>query len=270
MKVAIGTWGYRKWFEEKKCDMFALLDEVKAIGADGIEIFPQHIDRSNTAKALADVKAACDAKGLGVASLICGNDFAARQAHCRAQAVANMIRDIHEASAVGIDHLNVFTGYHQPGQDPVMETMRVIDCFREVTPVAQEKKVSLCLENHSSVCRDADSILWLIHAVRGESLWTNPDPSNFLPNFTEAPEAQREVIYTETAKIVPLAANMHLKIRDFKPDGSHAHLDVSRILEMLKPVGYDEWIVLEFFGRDDPHEPNAKGVALLKRLLSLR
>jgi len=268
MKIAVGTWGYRKWFAEGKCEIFGFLEEVKAIGAEGVEIHPSHLGPDDAAKALADVKAKCDELGLGIATLICGNNFAASRIADRAQAVANMIRDIREATTVGIDHLNVFTGYHEPGQDPVMEVQRVIDCYREVMPVAQEKGATLCLENHSTVCRDADSILWLIHAVRGENLWTNPDPSNFLHGFTEAAEAQREVIYTETEKIAPLMANAHVKIRDFDADGNHAHLDVARILDIFRKVGYDGYVVLEYFGRDDPHEPNAKGAALLQRLLA--
>ena len=267
MKVAIGTWSYRSWFDEGRCDIFGLLDEVKAIGAEGIEVFPRHIDREADPDVLAKVKAKCDEMGLSIATLICGNNFAASRTADRAQAVASMIRDIEQGAAVGIDHFNVFTGYHEPGQDPQMEVARVIDCFREVMPAAQEKGARLCIENHSSVCRDADSILWLIHAVRGENLWTNPDPSNFVPGFTEAPEAQREPIYTETEKIAPLMANAHLKIRDFTPEGDHAHLDVARLLGIFRQVGYDRWIVLEFFGRADPHDACAKGVALLKRLL---
>ena len=267
MKIAIGSWGYRKWFGEAKCDFAGCLEEVKAIGAEGVEIFPQHIGRDDGGKALADAKAKADDLGIGIATLICGNDFAQPAVAGRAQHVANMVRDIEQATALGIDHLNVFTGYHKPGQDPAMETARVVDCFREVMPVAEAKGATLCIENHSSVAHDADSLLWLLRAVGSPNLTTNPDPSNFVRGFTDVPEPMREAIYTETAKIAPLAANAHLKIRDFTPDGDHAHLDVARILGIYKAVGYDGWIVLEYFGPDDPHEPNAKGVALLKRLL---
>ena len=267
MKIAVGTWGYRKWVEEGRCDIFGLLDEVAAIGAEGIEIFPRHVDRADSAQALADIKAACDGRGLGIASLICGNNFAAPRIADRAEQVANMARNIAEAAAVGIERLNCFTGYHTDGEDPHMELLRVVDCYREVVPLAEEHDVVLCLENHSSVCADADGLLWLLRAVGSPNLMMNPDPSNFVRGYTDVAPALREPIYTETEKVAILACNAHLKIRDFTPDGDHAHLDVPRLLGIYRKAGYNGWLVLEYHGKDDPHEPNAKGVALLKRLL---
>ena len=52
MKIAIGSWGYRKWFDDGKCDFASFLKEVKKIGAEGVEIFPHHLNRTNTAQAL--------------------------------------------------------------------------------------------------------------------------------------------------------------------------------------------------------------------------
>jgi len=267
MKIAVGTWSYRKWFGAGKCDLFGFLEEVKAIGAEGVEIHPSHLGAEVSAESLGKLNDGCHERGLDVATLICANNFAASKVADRARAVAHMVRDIEVGTALGIDHFNVFSGYHEPGQDPQMELARVVDCFREVMPAAQEKGATLCIENHSTVAHDADSILWLIHAVRGENLWTNPDPTNFVPGYFDAPEALRERIYAETEKIAPLMANAHLKYRTFNPDGTHAHVDVARLLDIFRQVGYDRYIVLEYSGGDDPHEPTAACVALLKRLL---
>jgi hypothetical protein len=43
---------------------------------------------------------------------------------------------------------------------------------------------------------------------------------------------------------------------------------VARILDIFRSVGYDGHVVLEYYGREDPAEPCAKGVALLRRLLT--
>jgi len=142
-----------------------------------------------------------------------------------------------------------------------------VDCYREVMPVAEEKAATLCIENHSSVCPDADGLLWLIRAVGSPNLKTNPDPSNFVRGYFDVPEGMREPIYAETEKVAPLAANAHLKYRSFDPDGRHAHIDVARVLDIYREAGYDGWIVLEYAGKDDPHEPTAMCVADLRRLL---
>jgi hypothetical protein len=95
----------------------------------------------------------------------------------------------------------------------------------------------------------------------------NPDPTNFCPNFVEQSEKAREVIYSETEKVAPLMANAHMKIRDFTPTGDHKHANVKRILDIYQKNGYDGHVVLEYFGQDDPAQPNRQGVELLRRLM---
>ena len=267
MKVSISSWGYRMWFTEARCDMMGFIDEVKRQGADGFEIFPAHIDQEDPASDLRRIARRAADEGLEISSLIAGNDFALPVTAQRAEHVERMKRWILYAADAGICRMNVFTGYHQPGQDPIMEACRVIDAFREVTPSAEERQVTLCVENHSSVCRDADGLLAIVRAVGSPMLRTNPDPSNFCGNFTGRTEKEREIIYSETEKIAPLMANAHLKIADFTPDGDHKHVDVGRILDIFRGAGYEGHVVLEYYGTDDPVGANARGVALLRKLL---
>jgi hypothetical protein len=41
---------------------------------------------------------------------------------------------------------------------------------------------------------------------------------------------------------------------------------VKRILDIFRKYDYDGHIVLEYFGQDDPAEPNRQGVEMLRRL----
>lgn len=266
MKISISAWGYRKWFTEKRCDLLSFLDEVKKQGAEGFEIFPQYVDKTDPAGHLAAIMDKAKRLELEISTLIAGNDFALPKVKDRAAQVEAMVNWIRHASSCGISRLNVFTGYHRPGEEPAMERCRVVDCFREIIPEAEARDVTLCLENHSSVHPDADGILWIMRAVGSVRLRTNPDPTNFVPHFTELSDAVREVIYTETEKIAPVMANAHMKIRDFTPDGNHKHANVKRLLDIFRKNGYDGHIVLEYFGQDDPAEPNGRGVELLRRL----
>ena len=266
MKISISSWGYRKWFTEKRCDLLGFLDEVKKQGAEGFEIFPQHVDPSDPGGHLAAVVDKAKRLGLEVSSLIAGNDFALPKVKDRAAQVEAMANSIRRAASAGITRVNVFTGYHRPGQDPAMERCRVVDCFREVIPEAEQRDITLCLENHSSVHPDADGLLWIMRAVGSMRLRTNPDPTNFVPYFYDLPESAREPIYSETEKVAPLMANAHMKIRDFTPAGDHKNANVKRILDIFRKYDYDGHIVLEYFGQDDPAEPNRQGVELLRRL----
>ncbi len=268
MLVSISSWSYRAWFDSGACDMFSFLDEVQRLGADGFEIFPRHVCADDPAGCLKKIAAAARQKKLAIASLIAGNDFARPAAAERAQQVAHMQQCIVNAAGAGITRLNTFTGYHTDGQDPWMELCRVIDAYREVMPLAEQHGLLLCIENHSSVCTDADSILHIIKAVGSTHLRTNPDFTNFVPEFSRRSSRALDRIYTETAKFAPLAANAHLKVNEFDAQGNHAHVDVARLVGMLRDVNYDGHIVLEMYGEGDPADVCARGVALLRKVLA--
>jgi len=268
MKIGISSWSYRKAIQSGRMDLIGFVDETAHLGAHGVEIANWHLVGTDKAAALKRIADHARRRGLGISALIAGNDFALPAIADRAAEVAATIGWIRMAAGAGIERVNVFTGYHRDGQDPQMERARVVDCFGEVVPEAERCGVVLCLENHSSVHPDADGLLAIIRQVGSDHLRTNPDPTNFVAAFDRVDENARERIYTETAKIAPLAANAHLKINTFTPDGQVEFVDVPRLLRIYQQAGYDGYVVLEYWGDDDPEPPNAQGVALLKRLLA--
>jgi len=266
MLVSISSWSYREPFKDGTFDLLSFLDEVKRLGADGLEIFPRHLNQDDVAGHLQQVADKARRLGLSIASVIVGNNFTMPSATRRAEQVERMKLFITSAADAGIERLNTFTGYHSPGQDPVMEVYRAIDAYREVIPLAEERGMVLCIENHSTVATDADSLLSLIRAVGSNNLRTNPDFSNFVPDFYRRSDRAKEAIYTETQKVAPLAGNAHLKVRYFDEDGNHTDLDVPRLLDIMREAGYDGHMVLEYYGRDDPAPACKSGIELLRRL----
>ncbi|MHC5033923.1 MAG: sugar phosphate isomerase/epimerase family protein [Planctomycetota bacterium] len=267
MKVSVSSWSYRQWFDDGKCDLLGFVEEVRRLGADGLEIFPEHVNQEQPGEHLKEVAQAAADAGLDISALIAGNDFARPTAVERAEQIERMKEWIGFAAGAGIRRMNCFTGGHTPGEDPFIEAFRVVDAYREVAPVAEQNDVVLCLENHSGVCRDADSLVRIIVAVGSKHFKSNPDPTNFVRHYRTLGDRAREMIYTETEKFAPLMANAHMKIGDFTDDGDDAHVDVPRILDIYRSVGYDDHIVLESYAPGDPVEPCAKGIALLRRLL---
>ncbi len=267
MKIGISSWGYRKAIESGRMDLVGFVDETARLGAHAVEIAHWHLSGDDKLSGLKRVMKQVRLRGLDVSALIAGNDFAMPVIADRAAQVAAAITWIRMAAEVGIDRVNVFTGYHQDGQDPGMERARVVDCFSEILPEAEKRGIVLCIENHSTVHPDADGLLAIIRHVSSPFLRTNPDPTNFLPHFDILDDHARERIYNETAKIAPLAANAHQKINTFSPDGRAEHVDIPRIVQIYRNANYDGFIVLEYWGDDEPEDPNAKGVALLSRIL---
>lgn len=273
MKIGISSWSYRRAIESGRMDFIGFVDETAGLGAHGVEIANWHLaggpgdPNDERAAALTKIVDHVSKTGLEVSALIAGNDFALPHIADRAAHVAATIGWIRMAADVGIERVNVFTGYHTEGQDPEIERTRVVDCYLEVVPEAEKRGITLCLENHSSVHPDADGLLAIIRQIGSDCLKTNPDPTNFVAGFDQLDDVARERIYTEAAKIAPMAANAHLKINTFTPDGQAEFVDVARMIEIYRQSGYDGFIVLEYWGDDEPEDPNGKGVVLLRKLL---
>jgi len=266
MKAGISSWSYRFYFDPGKTDLLSFLDDIKKQGAEAFEIFPSYVDKADPAGHLKKIAEKAKKLGLEISSLIAANDFARPTAAERAEQVARFKAWIEGAAGAGIGRMNVFTGYHVNGQDPEMEAARVIDAYREVAPLAEKHKILLCIENHSSVRSDGDGLMWLIQAIGSPCMRTNPDPTNFLPNFKLVDEKGREKIYQETEKIAPLMGNAHLKVSTFDASGNAEFVDVKRALKIFKTAGYDGPVVLEYNGVGDPVDSMAKGVAQLKKV----
>lgn len=266
MKASISAWSYRHFFEQKKMDYLAFLDEVKRLGADGFEIFPNYVDAEDPGGHLKKIARKAARLGLEISSVIAGNDFARPTAQERAEQVERFKQWVAYTAEAGLGRMNTFTGYHVAGQDPMMEVWRVIDSYREVVPVAARHDMLLCIENHSSVYPDADGILRVIQAVGSPCLRTNPDPTNFLRDYAVRSEESRETIYTETEKFAPLMANGHLKIFEFTSGGEHAYVSVKRLLGIFRKAGFDGHVVLEV-DRNPEQAPAicARGLALLRK-----
>ncbi len=269
MLASLSSWSYRSWFEHKEgFDLMAFLDEAHRQGADGVEIYPTHLDPEEPGGHLKAVAARGRELGLEFASVIAANDFAQPVARQRAGQVERMKQWIVHTAGAGIERMNTFTGYHTAGDDPFMEACRVIDAYRELMPVAEEHDVLLCIENHSSVSRGADGLVEIIRRVGSAHLRTNPDFTNFVPDFRHRSERALEAIYSETERVAPYAANAHLKVgNDFTEDGEHPYVDVGRLVGIMRAAGYDGHIVLEYYGRDEPADSSERGLALLRRYI---
>ena len=266
MKASISLWNYSCYINDGQLDVCGAVEEIAALGADGVEIFSPHLDADNLAAEVKTVADKARSLGLDISTLIAANDFARPAAADRADEVAKMKRMIEAAARAGIERLNTFTGYHTDGDDPVIEMYRVIDAYREVMPLAEEAGVVLAIENHSSVCRDADGLLSISRQVGSPNLKTNPDFTNFVRDFRSRGDRAKEAIYTESARIMPLAASTHLKVGDFTEDGDHAHVDMPRLMTLIRDAGFDGHIVIEAYD-GDRRETNTKGLALLRKYI---
>jgi len=266
MRIGVSSWGYRKAFADGM-DWPAFARETKAVGADGYEVHFGYLDRQRLGQQYIWVTELAQEQGLGVSTLIAGNDFAKADVGERAHEIARFLDCIAAARLSGVQRLNVFTGYHQEGQDPAVERARVVEAYRRVMPVAEELGVVCCLENHSSVVADIDGLLELLYDVASPNLVPNPDPTNVVRGYFQREPSQADVrdVLDAAARFMPGAGNLHIKI-DTLTDGVPDKVPMAEIVELAKDSHYDGWIVLEYCGQGDPRPIHAEAVPYLRSL----
>ncbi|MHC4591099.1 MAG: hypothetical protein ACYS8L_00195, partial [Planctomycetota bacterium] len=87
MQVSIASWGCRKWFDEGRCDLVSFVDEVKQLEADGMEIWPPHVDPDDPRGQLMEVARRAAEVGLAISAVMAPGDFAQPLAAERAEKV---------------------------------------------------------------------------------------------------------------------------------------------------------------------------------------
>jgi sugar phosphate isomerase/epimerase len=261
MLISVSSWSYRDLFAAGTMDYESFLAEAKRIGAEGIEIFPGYLDPADPMGHVQRIADRAENLGLSIATLITRNNFAIPCAADRAKEIERIRQCIVTAASSGIQRLNMFTGDHTEGEDPEAEYFRVLDCYRELTPFAEQNCITFCLENCSTVCPDADGILRVVSAIDSPALRTNPDPTNFAHccGFTG------DKMFEQTRKLMPFAASFHLRVGRFSADGESVALDMRRTIAMLREFAYAGHIVIEYEGGPDPIGACERGVALVKK-----
>jgi sugar phosphate isomerase/epimerase len=181
------------------------------------------------------------------------NDFAfVKNENWRRQNVEYIKRWLKLAADTGVPNIRMLTGYHIDGEDRAKLERLVEDGIRECVSVAEECRVNMAVENHSTVFLTGRDIVDLIARVGSPRLTTCPDPSNGYNVFDAASsESNREAMYENLRVMAPKATNSHLKIKGVTPTGELITWDLPRLLAIYKQAGYAGPITFESIAEGD-------------------
>lgn len=117
--------------------------------------------------------------------------------------------------------------------------------------------MKVLIENHGGVSNQPEAILRIIQEVNSPNLRTSPDFGNFPP----------EERYDSLQKLAPYAFLIHAKTYEFDFQGEEKTIDMSRCLDILRKVGYEGYLSIEFEGRGNQFQGVMKTKTLLERYL---
>ncbi len=160
---------------------------------------------------------------------------------------------------------------------------RLAEGCRRITEYAATKGIRTCVENHGTLCQDSDRVEKLVNTVAHPNFGLLTDMGNFLCVDEDPVHAY--------SRVAPYAVHAHAKdfyIRSgnrlnpgegfFRTRGQNflrgaiigqGDVDVLQCIRILKSVGYNGWLSIEFEGSEDPMYGIRVGFDNLKRMLAL-
>lgn len=256
-RIAVSTYSFWRFNDDTKLPIEKCIDLAAEYGFDGVELL--HIQMENESNAyLQRLKQRAFVHGLDLCGFSTHQGFVNPDENVRRVNIGHTLHCIELAYQLGIPTVRVNTGrwgtiksfdelMANRGIEPRLEGFSddegfgwVIGSLEKLLPKAEECGVTLGLENHWGLGRDADGVLRIINAINSPWLRATLDTGNFLENQIPQYEA-----------MAPYAVFVQAKSYYGGGKWYSLDLDYPKIAGILKAANYQGYVSLEFEGKDD-------------------
>lgn len=210
-----------------------------------------------TAEYLKSVAARCQQHGLAVSGTAVGNDFCHTDKEKQKDQLAMVKRWVEHSAALEAKTMRIFAGNVKKGDTETEARKRCLDAIHEACDHAAKFKVTLAIENHGGITGTAEQLLVIVKAVKHDWFGVNLDTGNFR---TDDP-------YADLAKVAPYAVVAQLKTEVAPKGKKKEEADLPRLTKMLRDVGYQGYVALEYEASEDPKTAVPRYVKELKKLM---
>ncbi len=262
---------------------------ASGLGVDGVEFYAGFLEmqeRSNWA----DVRRQVEALGLVVPMMCCSPDFTHPDPVFREEQIAKQKYWIDMTAALGGQYCRVLSGQKRPELTTEQGVRLAADSIQSCLPYAQERGITLILENHykddfweyPEFAQQMDVFCSLVNAIDHPNFGVNYDPSNAYIAGDDPLELLKRVSH----RVVTMHASDRYLIEgtldDLRREESgaagyakrlrHGEIgkglnDYDAIFTELTRVGFDGWISIE--DGVDGIEQLARSAEFLRRKVSL-
>ena len=240
---------------------------ASGLGVDGIEFYAGFLEMQDRAN-WHNVRQQVDQLGLRVPMMCCSPDFTHPDRHFREEQIAKQRYWIDMTSVMGGQFCRVLSGQRRPELSIEHGVKLAAECILECLPYAEERGITLIIENHYTddfwedpeFAQKMDVFCSLVNAVQHPHFGVNYDPSNAYIAGDDPIELLKRVSH----RVVTMHASDRYLIEGTLEDlrreesGSAGYVkrlrhgeigkglnDYDAIFTELKRVGFDGWISIE-------------------------
>ncbi|MCE2416675.1 sugar phosphate isomerase/epimerase [Candidatus Poribacteria bacterium] len=272
MKFGVSTYSY--WhFKPERVPIEHVIEEAARLELDGVEILHQQM-ASEANPYLQKLKRLAFIHGLDLYALSIHQGFVSPDAATRQKNINHTIHCIRLAHELGIPSIRLNSGrwgtvpsfdelMKTEGQEPALpghtenEAFEwVIAAIENCLPDAEKYGVVLGLENHWGLTCMPEGVNRIVSAIDSDWLKVTMDCGNFLSDP-----------YQKLEQIADEAVLVHAKTYYGGGEWYTLDLDYAKIGNILKDVGFQGYISIEFEGKADAHIGVPQSVAMLRAQL---
>ncbi len=285
MKIGVSSYSYSRYINEKKLDIFGVIEKTKELGFDGIEFSTPGLPTNpqELPAVAAKIKEACKKAGLPIFSYTIGADFL--KASSVSAEVERLKGQVKVAAILGVpcmrhDATGGFPEGHKGPADFDAALPILAEGCRAVAQFAADLGVKTMVENHGFFVQDSVRCEKLMKAVNHKNFGSLIDMGNFACADEESVSA--------VTRMAPYGIHFHAKdfhMKNaagwtdpgegwFKSRGGnflrgsiigHGNVDVVGCIKAMKAVGYQGPLSIEFEGMEDNLLALKIGLANLRR-----
>ncbi|WP_339208609.1 sugar phosphate isomerase/epimerase family protein [Paenibacillus sp. FSL K6-3182] len=278
MNVSLSMWSVHKYWYEGKWDTVDFLAFASETGVKGVELLSCFWKEKE--KDIPLIDEALRKYGLQVACFSACNNFVVADDSQRQAQVKEVTDAVDAAVHFGAKVVRVFSGDLPNDSISFEQGMQfVIDGLRAAADYAEQKGVTLCLENHGLFAGRSDQVMAIIQQVNSQALRSTFDTGNFLLVGQSSSDAIDELngyvghvhvkdflpVPEGTAGGVTRALTGELFLGKIAGEGA---VDLKYIFGELKKSGFDGWLTVEFEGEEEPKLGSIEAVNHVTRIVA--
>ena len=247
--------------DEQVYTLFNLLDwcaseEIKALDPTAY-FFPTYPEVPSD-EYLERFKNRANDLGIAISGTGIRNNFASPDSVVRKEGVDLAKAWIVAASKIGAPVVRVFAGAIPEGYEENWEVPAqwMIDCYKELLPVAEQYGVKIGIQNHGEMLQTAEQCIYIMKALDSEWAGIIVDTGNF-----KTPDP-----YKDIAEVVPYAINWQVKESPLGL-GSEIKTDYNKLIEIIRAGGYKGYLPVEtLYVKGKPYDPFALVSSMIDEL----
>jgi sugar phosphate isomerase/epimerase len=277
MKTSLSIWSVHKYVYAKSMDNEAFIDFVGTTGAEGVELLSVFWNKDG--HEVKRLQQALIRNKLKLACFGACNNLAVSDPEARLGQLKDITDSVDKAVELGASIVRVFSGDKDPEVTYDQAKSWIINGLKEAAQYAENKGITLCLENHGYFAGKAEQVLEVIQEVGSPFLKSTFDTGNFLLVDDNPNEAiiklkdQIAHVHFKDYSIVEenYQGNIDHSINGIRYAGKvpgEGIVDLRNILAQLKQNSYYGWLTVEYEGDEEQKEGSIRSINNLQQILS--